>query len=81
LNLEKMIEKLRELKSELDSAFDQGRIDLDKISSGLEEVAADLESLGRSYAMDKTTAPNRLPLKSSVISALKMQNVAVADYR
>lgn len=81
MTLEKMIEKLRKLKSELDNSFDQGRIDLDEISSGLEEAAADLESLQRSHALDKTTVRDKLPSKSSAMSASKMQIIGVADYR
>jgi hypothetical protein len=81
LKLKKTIEKLRELKSDLDGAFDQGKIDLDKISAGLEEAAGDLESLEKSFTADKPSKQNIQPSPPSVISASKTQILDVADYR
>ncbi len=45
MEIDEAIEKIKILKSELDSAFNEGRIDLDRISAGLESVVVDLESI------------------------------------
>ncbi len=81
MTLNKIIEKLRELKFDLDSAFDEGKIDLDRISAGLEEAAADLELLGKAPVADKSTVRNKPPSGSLPIAALKSQTVDVTDYR
>lgn len=45
MEIEKTIEKIKTLKSEIDAAFDEGKIDLDRISAGLESVVVDLKLL------------------------------------
>lgn len=81
MTLKKIIEKLRVMKSDLDNAFDEGRIDLDGISSGLEEAAASLESLERSLPAERPVADSKSPSGSSAKTASKTQTVDVADYR
>ena len=81
MSLKKIIEKLRELKSDLDNAFDEGKIDLDKISAGLDGAATDLETLEKTFAAEKLAAHKSLPSDLSAVAASKTQTVEVADYR
>lgn len=54
MKIDRTIEKIKTLKSELDGAFEEGKIDLDRISEGLESAVADLEAFsGRLKQKDR----------------------------
>lgn len=81
LTLDKVIEQLRGLKSELDDAFDRGRIDLDMISSGLEEAAVQLQSI-RKIRTGETTQPHNTAVAAGFHEeSMKTRVLDAGDYR
>ncbi len=81
MEIERTIEKIKSLNSEIDAAFEEGRIDLDRISAALESVVADLESIsGRQKQKDQ-----KLKIEQGISSSIKCSGrrpfFRVEDYR
>ena len=81
MEIDRIIGKIKTLKSELDGAFEEGRIDLDRISTGLESAVADLEAIsGRLERKDHR--PEIEPgIGSSIKCAGRRPSFRVQDFR
>jgi hypothetical protein len=80
LEIDEAIKKIKILRSELDSAFNEGRIDLDRISAGLESVVADLESISDQQQEDHRREIER-GIGSSIKCSGRRPSVRIEDYR
>jgi hypothetical protein len=81
LEIDKTIEKIKIIKSALDTAFDEGRIDLDRISAGLESAVADLEAIScRQKRKDHRSGIQR-EISSLANRAERRPSLLVEDYR
>ncbi len=81
MEIDKTIEKIKIIKSALDTAFDEGRIDLDRISAGLESVVADLEAIsGRQRGEDHRSGIQR-KISPLANCSERRPSLLVEDYR
>lgn len=81
MEIDRIIEKIKTLKSELDGAFEEGRLDLDRISAGLESAVADLEAIsGRLQRKDHRPEVEQ-GVGSSIKCAGHRPSFRVEDYR
>ena len=81
MEIDRTIEKIKILKSELDAAFDEGRIDLDRISAGLESVVADLESISGQQKQEDHRLKAERGVRSSIKCFGRRPSFRVEDYR
>ena len=81
MEIDKIIEKIKIIKSALDTAFDEGRIDLDRISAGLESAVADLEAIsGREKGKDHSSGVQR-KISRLANCPERRPSLRVEDYR
>lgn len=81
MEIEETIEKIKILKSELDAAFDEGRIDLDRISAGLESAVADLELISERQKQEDHRVKIERGISSSIKCSGRRPSLRVEDYR
>lgn len=81
MEIDEAIKKIKILRSELDSAFNEGRIDLDRISAGLESVVADLESISDQQQQEDHRREIERGIGSSIKCSGRRPSVRIEDYR
>jgi hypothetical protein len=81
LEIEKTIEKIKILKSELDGTFEEGKIDLDRISAGLESAVADLEPVSGRLKREDHRPEIETGIGSSIKCAGRRPSFRVEDFR
>lgn len=81
MEIERTIEKIKSLNSEINAAFEEGKIDLDRISAALESAVADLESI-RNQQEQEAQKPNiDRKITSSIVRSEYRPFFRVEDYR
>ena len=81
MEIEKTIEKIESLRSEIDAAFDEGRIDLDRISADLESAVSDLESIRARQKQEAAKIDIDRETASSTVRSQHRLSFRVEDYR
>jgi hypothetical protein len=81
LEIEKTIEKIKSLRSEIDAAFEKGRIDLDGISTALESAVSDLETIRARRKQEAEKPDIDQKIASSTVPAEHRPFFPVEDYR
>ena len=81
MRIEKTIEKIKDVKSELDSAFDKGQIDLDQISDDLKSVIDDLESVRDRDTKESLTRDIEKRIIPSFKRSGRRPSIHIQDYR
>lgn len=81
MEIDRTIEKIKTLKSELEGAFEEGKIDLDRISAGLESAVADLEAISGRLKRKDHRAEIETGIGSSIKCAGRRPSFRVQDFR
>jgi predicted nucleic acid-binding Zn-ribbon protein len=81
LEIEKTIERIESLKSEIDDAFEKGRIDLDRISAALESAVSDLESIRNQQNQEAEKPDIDRKIASSTVRVDRRPFFRIEDYR
>lgn len=81
MEIEKTIEKIKSLSSEIDAAFEKGRIDLDGISAALESAVCDLESISARQKQEAEKPDIDRKITSSTVRVEHKPFFRIEDYR